>query len=118
MRVESVLRPVVWEHMGRLEELGLGEREHVSEQRDRFVLHADHPRAETLSKRPKARGFIRADRGGLLFRDASPELRSTIPKDLADRAMDSSKGLEFRWTQLSSSDIGRLFGAVMQLASS
>lgn len=116
MRTEAALRPFVWELMGRLEQAALGTHQRVSEQRDRFDLNRHHPAARTLSERPESRGFIRADRGSLLFRNASAQLRTAVPPELANRAMPSAKGLEFRWTQLDHSDIRRLFETVAQLA--
>ena len=41
-------RGIVWEEMGRLQSLGLGTREMVSEQRDRFNLADAHPATARL----------------------------------------------------------------------
>jgi hypothetical protein len=119
MRAFDQLRPIVCDGMDRLERLGLGQRSRVSSSRDKFVLDPGHERAHLLTSRPDADGFIRADEGSLLFRDASDELRSAIPRQLVGRAMQSSsKGLEFRWTQLGPADVRLLFAIVEWLATS
>lgn len=110
------LRPVVWEEMGALEQLGLGFREHVSAGRDKFVLSATHARATALTDKVEADGFVRADDKSLLFRHASQELRERIPSQIAARAMESDKGLEFRWSQLGPADLRTVFTVVRALA--
>jgi hypothetical protein len=117
MPAHADLRPVVWEEMRRLEALGLGTAERRSEHRERFLLQPGHPRAPVLSTRPEAKGFVRADEGSLLFRDASSQLRDIVPHDLATRAMPPKKGLEFRWTQIGPSDIRLLFELIIWLSS-
>ena len=119
MRAFDQLRPIVWDGMDRLEKLGLGQRSRVSSSRNKFVLDPNHERAHLLTSRPDANGFIRADEGSLLFRDASAELRGAIPRQLTDRAMQGSKkGLEFRWTQLGPADVRLLFAVVEWMATS
>src|SRR5688572_10230811 len=63
-------RGIVWQQMAELEKQRLGRREIVSDERDKFVLDPAHPAAARLTSRPNSRGFIRADRGSLLFRAA------------------------------------------------
>ena len=110
-------REVAWEEMKLLEDAGLGHREVVSHLRDKFMLHVDHPKADRLTSRPEANGFIRADEDTLLFRDASSELRASLPEELIDQSTaHSEKGLEFRWTQIDESDVRRLFEAVRDLS--
>jgi len=102
--------------MAALGAAGLGELVKVSEDRQKLVLHVDHPRALTLSERPEADGFIRADENSLLFRDAAPAVLDAVPRQLLARRMDSDKGLEFRWTVLSDDDIRLLHAIVRWLA--
>jgi hypothetical protein len=109
-------RGIVWTEMGRLQELRLGRRVIVSDQRDKFVLEATHPAAARLTTQPNADGFIRSDRGGLLFRNASASLRGSVPSSMRADAMASSKGLEFRWTALDNASIRTLFDVVRKLA--
>jgi hypothetical protein len=116
MSVSERLRPVVRSEMGRLEELGLGTCVKVSELRDKFVLRGDFPRGTLLTFRPEANGFIRADPGGLLFRNASGYLRSCVPDPLLDRAKTSTKGLEFPWTRIDLADVRLLFAIVEWVA--
>jgi hypothetical protein len=102
-----------WEQMKILEDVGLGRREEFSQKRDKFKLHVDDPKTERLTNTPDAKGgFIRAEEGKLLFRNASSELLTVLPKELVDRSMNSEKGLEFRWTQIHESDIRLLFAAM------
>ena len=110
--VRSEKRGVVWEEMLTLQTGGLGSRVRVSEQRDKFVLNPQHPAATGLTFRPEANGFVRADRGSLLFRNAAASLRSAVPTQLRLRAMKSAKGLEFRWTTLENADLRRLFQVI------
>jgi len=98
--------------MERLAKLGLGRFEEVSDQRDKFLLNEDRSRG--LATRA-TNGYVRADRGSLLFRAASLKLREAIPRELAERAMDSRKGLEFRWTRIDENDVRSLFDAVVRL---
>jgi len=104
-------RGIVWQEMRRLEGLGLGTPEKVSELRDRFVLAPGHPAASKLISK-SGKGFIRADEGSLLFRNASQAFQSSISSGLRAKAMQSEKGLEFRWTQLSNEEILALLDAV------
>lgn len=116
MRSRSTKREVAWDEMKILEESGLGYCEVVSDLRDKFMLHADHPKADKLSRRPEANGFIRADENSLLFRDASDELKGLIPTHLLHSAIESGKGLEFKWTAIENADIRSLFYAARSLA--
>lgn len=109
---------MVWQEMAELQRLGMGEPVRVSELRDKFVLDVNHDRALALTNIPAADGFVRADTGSLLFRNASTRLRQSVPQDLASRAMASRKGLEFRWTQLNDADIKLLFALVVWIATS
>lgn len=110
-------REVAWEETKLLEDADLGHREIVSHLRDKFILHTDHPKATTLTSRPEANGFIRADEDTLLFRNASSELRASLPEELMNRSvLRSEKGLEFRWTQIDANDIRRLFEAVRTIS--
>jgi hypothetical protein len=102
--------------MLRLERDGLGYRERVSSGRDKFVLHQDHPAATSLSCRPEANGFIRADEASLLFRAASDGLRLQLEAIQPLRAMCSDKGFEMRWSTLEARDIERMFELVRSMA--
>ncbi len=112
----SPLRSLVWGLMERLEDAGLGKREVVSDQRDKFLLDPAHPSVAHVSTRPHADGFIRSDRGSLLFRDANPTLVDAVAARLTARRMQSSKGLEFRWSALDEDAIGGLFRSVEAVA--
>ncbi len=111
------LRECVWSEMGLLETAGLGQRKKISELRDKFLLDSHHPSVDLLSDRPEADGFIRADKGSLLFRDATSKFIVCVPQHLKRQAMENaSKGLEFRWTQINGHDIRLLFSLVASLA--
>ena len=88
----------------------------MSDQRDKFLLNPSHIAAVRLSDRPDANGFIRSDKGSLLFREASSMLREAVPVAIRVRAITSNKGLEFRWTQLGPTEIDELFAAVLRIA--
>jgi hypothetical protein len=105
-------RGVLWSGMGRLQELGLGRREIVSDQRDKFVLDPRHPASGRLTTQLHSDGFIRADRGSLLFRHASQGLRGAVPAGIRAKAMKSDKGLEFRWTRLDNDELRSLMAVV------
>ena len=109
-------RQFVWDEMYKLEEIGLGYREEVSKLRDKFTLYFEHSNADKLSKRPKAKGFIRADNNSLLLRDASNELMSAIPEDIRYLGKSIDKGLEFRWTNLNDNSVRSLFNCIKLLA--
>jgi hypothetical protein len=98
--------------MLQLEQDGLGHREQVSAQRDKFMLDSNHGAAFLVSRRPDANGFIRADSDSLLFRDASDLLRSRLEAVLPGMAAASEKGYEVRWSAVDSSNIERMFDAV------
>lgn len=117
MSERSNKRALVWDEMKSLEDAGLGERQVVSEDRDRFMLDAGHAAAYRLSENPGARGFIRADSRTLLFRNASDQLRQllTSPHDMS---CASEKGVEFRWSEVDEQAIRRFFEHVSQLARS
>jgi hypothetical protein len=108
-------RALVWSEMKSLEDSGLGERQLVSADRDKFMLDAEHGSAYRLSRRPDANGFIRADTRTLLFRDPSDELRRllTQPEDIS---MPSDKGVEFRWKDIDEATIRRCFKHVSDLS--
>ena len=108
----SVKRQLVWDHMLQLEQDGLGWREVVSQQRDKFVLNQQHGAATALSTRIDANGFIRADTNSLLFRDASDTLRAWLEALKPGAASRSDKGYEVRWSVVEASDIARMFEAV------
>jgi hypothetical protein len=110
-------REFVWEQMRPLEEAGLGHRKR-GPSRDNFMLDPVNAEGKRLTARPDAKGgFIRAEKGGLLFRGALPEWRALLPEALLKRSINTrsekQKGLGFRWTQIDESDIKRLFAAVM-----
>lgn len=98
--------------MLQLEQDGLGWREVVSQQRDKFVLNQQHGSATALSTRIDANGFIRADANSLLFRDASDALRARLEALKPGAASSSDKGYEVRWSVVEASDIARMFEAV------
>jgi hypothetical protein len=114
-------REFVWQQMRLPEEAGLGRREEFSQNRDKFILDPENPKAMRLSFKPDAKGgFVRSDNGSLLFRKARPELGARLPEELLNRSMKRKKerGLEFGWGQINESDIKLLFAAVMGLAAS
>lgn len=109
-------RELVWSEMAQLERLGIGHREIVSDKRDKFLVSTLHPRVSKLTTQPDAEGFIRSDTGSLLFRKASLSLKLGLPSALKAKAMESTKGLEFRWPALEEPDIRSLFATVRELA--
>ena len=108
----SEKRGIVWTEMLALQQTGLGRREVVSDQRDKFVLNTEHPAASRLTSRPGANGFIRADKNTLLFRSASASLRAAVPLPLRAHARKSEKGLEFGWSVLENADLRALFSTL------
>lgn len=104
--------------MLRLESLGLGTVT-STERRDRFALRPDLPAARLLTERPESRSFIRSEDGGLLFRAPSAALRegliAVLPNDTPGNA---PSGLEYRWSDLDSDVLDRLFEAVIALGGS
>lgn len=116
MDQRTTKRQAVWDNMLKLEQEGLGVRETVSDQRDRFMLDARHGAATALSRRPEAKGFIRADRDTLLFRDATGALRDRLEAVKPGLATGGDKGFEVRWSAVDETDIGRMFDAVRALA--
>jgi len=115
MNQRQEMRDFTWEEMKRLERAKLGRIVPVSDDRRKLVLDARHPAARRLTTRPEADGFVRADMGSVLFRDASQALRQAVPPELRNRAMPSAKGLEYRWTQLTQSDVRQLVDVVLSL---
>ena len=111
----SEKRELVWAEMQVLERLGLGRRE-IKTERDKFVLRVNHPRATRLTTVPEADGFIRSEAGSLLFRKASVSFLHALPAMLRDNAVQSEKGVSFRWSKLSDDDIRLLFAIVRNLA--
>lgn len=114
--MRSQLRAFAWEQIKRLERAGLGEAIEVSSLRDKLVLQPGHPAATRLTTDPFANGFVRADTGSLLFRNAAPEFIRAVPRVLVQKRMNSMKGLEFRWTQLSEAEILTLADLVLRFA--
>jgi hypothetical protein len=112
----SVKRLAVWDQMLRLEQEGLGVRELVSDQRDRFMLEVDHGAATALSTDVHARGFIRADVASLLFRNASDALHEQLAAIKPGLGRQDEKGYEIRWSNVDVSDIARMFDAVRLVA--
>lgn len=109
-------RAIAWAEMAELAASGLGRLVEVSPARRKVVLRVNHPHADLLTTRPEADGFIRADEDSLLFRDAAQSLIDAVPWQIVARQMDSSKGLEFRWTALSNADIRLLHATIRWLA--
>jgi hypothetical protein len=105
-------RAIVWTEMLALQQTGLGRREIVSDQRDKFVLNSEHLVVPRLTSQPEADGFIRSDESSLLFRNASASLRAAVPLPLRARAKKSKKGLEFGWGVLENADVRALFSAL------
>lgn len=116
MNCRSEKRTRVWEEMKKLDRVGLGRAEVVSQARDKFVLNVEHAEASQLSLRPSANGFIRADEHSLLFRDASELLRRMMAEDLVSLPMNYDKGIELGWGAVDEFQILRMFDAVAQLA--
>lgn len=116
MSYRSEKRALVWEEMKKLERVGLGRVEVVSELRDKFVLNVEHAQASQLSLRPSAQGFIRADEDSLLFRNASESLKRMMEKDLVSLAVNYERGIEFGWGAVDEPTLLRMFDAVAQLA--
>lgn len=112
----SAKRQAVWDQMLQLEQAGLGVREIVSDQRDRFLLDVNHGGATALSTRVHARGFVRSDVASLLFRDASDELYKQLAFINPNMAPHREKGYEIRWSNIGESDIDRFFDAVRKVA--
>ena len=108
----SEKRVIVWTEMLALQKAGLGQREIVSDQRDKFVLNTEHPVVSRLTSQPEADGFIRSDKNSLLFRNASASLRAAVPLPLRAQAKKSKKGLEFGWGVLENADVRALFSTV------
>lgn len=85
--------------------------------RDTFTLRPDLAKNGILTKGPAQKNFIRSEKGSLLFRNAGPTLFKAADARYPGRRMGhSTKGLEFRWTQLTSSIIRDLFALVESLA--
>ena len=108
----SPKRQAVWDEMCKLEKVGLGAREFVSDQRDRFMLNIDHGAATLLSTRIHAKGFIRSDLNSLLFRDASEVLRRQLSSVLPNKAFRNNKGFEISWSNVNMSDIVSMFDVI------
>lgn len=115
MDATSEKKDFVWNQMGILEQIGLGERHRVSKSRDKFILNFEHPSADRLTSRPRANGFIRADSNSLLFHHAAEELRRQVDLS-AGTIISSDKGLELRWSSLTQDQISRLFEAIRRIA--
>ncbi len=114
MSDRSDKRTLVWEEMKALEDRGLGQRQVVSMDRDKFMLEPGHRYAYRLTSRPDANGFIRADSRTLLFRAASDELRQVLTQP-QDRSIPSAKGVEFRWSDLDEATLRRFFEDLARL---
>lgn len=111
------LRAFLWSEFKRLERAKLGKAAKVSPQRDKYVISKGHPAAMRLTSTPDAKGgFIRADTGSLLFRNATREFVDSVPGGLLRKRMDSRKGLEFRWTQLSEAEIRTMVDLILKCA--
>lgn len=102
-------RALVWEQMLRLEKAGLGKRDEVSPQRDKFLLNQDLAALSQVTRLPTADGHIQSTKNALLFRDAASPFVDRLPEGLRQRAVPSRLGLEFRWTKLQDVDIRVLF---------
>jgi len=64
MSERSAKRQLVWYCMLQLEQDGLGYRQQVSYQHDKFMLDSGRGTASLLSRRLGLNGFIRSDRTG------------------------------------------------------
>jgi hypothetical protein len=102
--------------MGQLQELGLGRREIVSDDRDKFMVKTTHPRVARLTTQPDADGFIRSDGRSLLLRNLSATIQMSLPGSLKAKAKKSTRRLEFSWGVLEEAEIGVIFAAVRQAA--
>jgi hypothetical protein len=102
--------------MGQLQELGLGRREIVSDDRDKFMVNTAHPRAARLTTQPDADGFIRSDGRSLLLRNPSATVQLNIAAPLKAKAKRSTKRWEFSWGALEEAEIDAIFAAVRQAA--
>ena len=113
----KTLRADVRGHMKRLAAAGLGTVS-GTRLRDVFILKPTHPGAIRLSPEAgKHENFIRSEDGGLLFRDASAVFVQALDPAIRQRAMaSSSKGLEFRWTQIDKPELRSLFAKVLEVA--
>ena len=105
-------REQTWLEMGQLQGLGLGRREIVSDDRDKFMVNTMHDRVTLLTTHPDAEGFIRSDGRTLLLRHPSATIKMAIPQPLKAKAKRSKKGWEFAWGVLDEADIQALFMAV------
>jgi hypothetical protein len=86
-------------------------------QRDVFVLSPGHSAARHLTERPRAANFIRAERGGLLFRNATKTLANRIPSHLRRFLKQAeSNECEFNWRGMTPADLDEIFAAVREVA--
>lgn len=115
MSERDAKRQLVWDRMLQLEQDGLGYRQQVSDQRDKFMLDSGHGAVSLLSRRPDANGFIRSDRDSLLFRDASDVLRDRLEAVCPGAATAGEKGYEVRWGAVDPDSIERMFDAVRSI---
>jgi hypothetical protein len=102
--------------MGQLQELGLGRREIVSDDRDKFMVNTAHPHATRLTPQPDADGFIRSDGRSLLLRNPSATVQLAIAGPVKVKAKRSTKRWEFSWGVLEEAEIDAIFAAVRQAA--
>lgn len=109
-------REQTWEAMGQLQEMGLGRREVVSDDRDKFMVNPAHPRVTLLTTQPDADGFIRSDGRSLLLRNPSATVKMGVPNNLTAKVKKSSKGWEFSWGTLEEFEIEKLFAVVRNAA--
>jgi len=109
-------RERAWSEMGRLQELGLGRREIVSDDRDKFMVNTAHPRAARLTTQPDADGFIRSDGRSLLLRNPSATVQLAIARPVKAKAKRTTKRWEFSWRVLEEAEVDAIFAAVRQAA--
>lgn len=107
---------MVWQHMGRLADAGLGTRDGSMDLRDKFALY-DTPRAALLTSTPQSNGFIRSSKDDLLVRRPSARLERELSYRLGGVfRRDLQKGLTFSWGKLSPSNINVIFDVILQVA--
>jgi hypothetical protein len=102
--------------MYQLQELGLGRREVVSDDRDKIMVNTAHPRAARLTTQLDADGFIRSDGRSLLLRNPSATVQLAIAGPVKAKAKRTTKRWEFSWGVLDEAEIEAIFAAVRQAA--
>src|SRR5215210_3039738 len=100
MKDRTAEQTLVWQHMQRLAEAGLGTCDGTLDLRDKFALY-DTQRAQVLTTLPKSNGFVRSSKDDLLVRRPSGLLKRELSGRLGGTFRnDPEKGLVFAWSRL------------------